>query len=103
MLRELLTPMKIFSTEGMTQVFGLLEKGAIHEVGLVQGQYVSSYFAVPKSKRVSDKLRLVLNLKNSTNMFVMFISVWKTLKWSGNGSRKAPCVCGVGSQGFLSY
>ena len=34
-----------------TEVTGLLEKGAICEVGLVQGQYVSPYFSVPKSKR----------------------------------------------------
>ena len=31
-----------------TEVTGLLKKGAIREVGPVQGQYVSSYFAVPK-------------------------------------------------------
>ena len=37
-----------------TEVAGLLEKGAIPEVGLVQGQYVSSYFAKPKSKQVPD-------------------------------------------------
>merc|ERR1712041_11896 len=33
-----------------TKVTGLLEKGAIRELGPVQGQYVSSYFAVTKSK-----------------------------------------------------
>ena len=38
-----------------TEVTGLLKKGAICEVGPVQGQYVSSYFAVPKSKRVPHK------------------------------------------------
>ena len=31
-----------------TEVTGQLEKGAIHEVGPVQGQYVSLYLAVPK-------------------------------------------------------
>ena len=46
-----------------TEVSGLLEKGAICEVGLVQWQYVSSYFAVPKSKRVPDLWRPILNLK----------------------------------------
>ena len=30
-----------------TEVFGLLDKGAIREVSPVLGQYVSSYFAVP--------------------------------------------------------
>ena len=38
-----------------TEVAGLLEKGAIHEVGPVQGQYVSSFFAVPKSKHTPEK------------------------------------------------
>ena len=42
---------------------GLLMKGAIYEVGRVQGEYVSSFFAVPKSKRSPDKWRLILNLK----------------------------------------
>ena len=32
-----------------TEVTGLLEKGAICEVSRVQGEYVISYFAVPKS------------------------------------------------------
>ena len=39
--------------------------------------------------------------RNSTNTFVTFISVWKKLKWSENGSRRAH-VYGVGSQGYLS-
>ena len=37
-----------------TEVFGLLDKGAIREVSLVLRQYVSSYFAVPKLKRSPD-------------------------------------------------
>ena len=45
------------------EVQGLLEKGAIVETSPVPGQYVSSYFAVPKSKRVPDKWRPILNLK----------------------------------------
>ena len=40
-----------------TEVTGLLEKGAIREVGPVQGQYVSSYYAAP------NKWRPILNLK----------------------------------------
>ena len=39
------------------EVQGLLDKGAIHEVEPVPGQYVSSYFAVPKSKRSPNKWR----------------------------------------------
>ena len=39
-------------------------KGAIKELGPVPGQYVSTYIAVPKSKRVPDKLRPILNLKH---------------------------------------
>ena len=38
-----------------TEVAGHLEKGTIFEVGQVQGEYVSSYFAVPKSKCTPDK------------------------------------------------
>ena len=38
-------------------------KGAICEVGPVQGQYASSYVVVPKSKRVPNKWRPILNLK----------------------------------------
>ena len=37
------------------EVHDLLAKAAIKEVALVLGQFVSSYFAVPKSKRVPDK------------------------------------------------
>ena len=37
-----------------TEVCGLLDKGAIREVSPVLGQYVSSYFAVPKSERSPD-------------------------------------------------
>ena len=46
-----------------TEVTGLLMKGAIYEVGRVQGEYVSSFFAVPKSKRSPDMWRPILNLK----------------------------------------
>ena len=75
-----------------TEVAGLLKKAAICEVDWVQGEYVSSYFAVPKSKRSPDKWRPFLNLKSSINTFVMYISAWKNLKLSGNGSSRAPCV-----------
>ncbi len=56
-----------------TEVAGLLKKGAICEVGPVQGQYVSSYFAVPKHKKVPDKWRHILNLKKFNSLFVIFI------------------------------
>ena len=45
------------------EVQGLLGKGAIREVSPVTSQYVSSYFAVPKSKRSPDKWRPILKLK----------------------------------------
>ena len=38
-------------------------KGAIYEVGRVQGEDVSSFLPVPKSKRSPDKWRPILNLK----------------------------------------
>ena len=37
------------------EVQGLLDKDTIGEVQPVLGQYVSSYFAVPKSKQTPDK------------------------------------------------
>ena len=40
---------------------GLLEKGAIMVAEMEEGQFVSSYFAVPKPR--SDKWRPILNLK----------------------------------------
>ena len=46
------------------QVKGLLNKGAISEVAKVTDHYISTYFAIPKSKRVLDKWRPILNLKN---------------------------------------
>ena len=59
-LRQRVAPLNpTISTKGSnvldTEVTGQLEKGAIREVGPVQGQYVSSYCAVPKSKRVPEK------------------------------------------------
>ena len=38
-----------------SEVCRLLDEGAIKEVCPVPGQYVSSYFAVPKLKRTPDK------------------------------------------------
>ena len=55
-----------------TEVFGLLDKGAIREVSPVPGEYVSSYFAIPKSKRSPDKWRPILNLKRF-NKFICHI------------------------------
>merc|ERR1712105_438381 len=54
------------------EVQGLLAKAAIKEVAPVLGQYVSSYFAVPKSKRTPDKWRPILNLKKF-NEFVRHV------------------------------
>ena len=45
------------------EVKGLISKNAVKVVQPVHGQYVSSYFAVPISKRSPDKWRPILNLK----------------------------------------
>ena len=45
------------------EVQGLIAKKAVKVVKPVLGQYVSSYFAVPKSKRSPDKWRPIINLK----------------------------------------
>ena len=50
-----LTLSALASTILDTKAQGLLEKGAICKVEQVQGQYVSSYFALTKSKRYPDK------------------------------------------------
>ena len=59
------------------EVQGLLEKGAIREANPVPGQYVSSYIAVPKSKHVPDKWRLILNLKKIQQICSSHTSGWK--------------------------
>ena len=46
------------------EVQGLIAKNAVKVVQPVLGQYVSSYFAVPKSKRSPDKWRPIINLKH---------------------------------------
>ena len=51
------------------EVIELLKKEAIHKVSPVPGQYVSTYFAVPKSKRVLDKWIPILKLKHSNKYF----------------------------------
>ena len=45
------------------EVEGLIAKEAVKVVKSKLGQYVISYFAVPKSKRSSDKWSPILNLK----------------------------------------
>ena len=45
------------------EVQGLISKNAVKGVKPVLGQYVSSYFAAPKSKRSPDKWRPIINLK----------------------------------------
>ena len=59
-------------------------------MGPVKGQYVSSFFAVPKSKRVPDKWRLILNLKKF-NKYVCQVyfhmeDVKTVRKWFQKGS-----------------
>ena len=59
-------------------------------MGPVPGQYVSSYFAVPKSKRSHDKLGSILKLKKF-NKFVHHIyfkmkDIKTVRKWFQKGS-----------------
>ena len=59
-------------------------------MGPVQGQYVSSYFAVPKSKRVPDKWRPILNL-TKFNKYVCYVyfhmeDIKMVRKWFQKGS-----------------
>ena len=74
-----------------TEVTGLLYKGAIREVGPVQGQYVSSYFAVPKSKRSPEKWRPILNLKKFNEyvcqIYFKMEDIKTDRKWFQKGSK----------------
>ncbi len=59
-------------------------------MGWVQGEYVSSYFAVPKSKRSPDKWRPILKLKKF-NKFVPYMyfrreDVKTVRKWFQQGT-----------------
>ena len=47
-----------------SEVQGLQEKGVIFEIGWVHPQSFRSYFAVPKSMRVQEKGKSILNFKN---------------------------------------
>ena len=76
-----------------TEVVRLLEKEVICEVGQVQGEYVSSYFAVPKSKR-SPEWRSILNFKKFNN-YVRHVYFHMEMVPAGHH------VCGVGPQGIL--
>ena len=66
------------------EVLDLLAKAAIKEVALVLGQFVSSYFAVPKSKRVPDKWRPILNLKKFNDFLRHVKFQMEELKWVRN-------------------
>ena len=63
------------------EVKELLDKAAIKEVAPVQGQYVSSYFTVPKSKRTPDKWRPILNLKKFNKLVRHMKFHMEELKW----------------------
>ena len=56
---------------------------------LVPEQYVSIYFAVPKSKRVPDKWRPILNLKHFNkyvcHVYFQMEDVKTVRKWFQNG------------------
>ena len=62
-------------------------------MGQVQGEYVSSYFAVPKSKRVPDKWRPILNLKkfnkNIRHIYFVMEEVKCVRKWFRHGAHCA--------------
>ena len=75
-----------------TEVNGLLKKGAICEVGPVQGQYVSSYFTVPKSKRSPAKWRPILNLKKFNKYVCHIYFKMEDVKTVRKWFQKAPCV-----------
>ena len=80
------------------EVKGLISKNAVKVVQPVHGQYVSSYFAVPKSKRSPDKWRPILNLKVSTLLSEKFLSEWKKSFGFDSGSGLAVGFVGLTSK-----
>ena len=67
-----------------TEVTELLKNGAICEVGPVQGQYVITYFTVPKSQRVPDKCLKNLN-KYVKYVYFQMEELKVVRKWFQNG------------------
>ena len=77
------------------EVEGLIYKNAVKVVQLVHGQYVSSYFAVPKSKRSPDKWRPILNLKRFNSSVRKISFRMEEVAWIRQWLRSGSWFCGI--------
>ena len=77
------------------EVQGLISKNAVKVVQPVHGQYVSSYFAVPKSKRSPDKWRPILNLKRFNSSVRKISFRMEEVAWIRQWLRSGSWFCGI--------
>ena len=77
------------------EVKGLIAKNAVKVVQPMHGQYVSSYFAVPKSKRSPDKWRPILNLKRFNSSVRKFSFRMEEVAWIRQWLRSGGWFCGI--------
>ena len=77
------------------EVKGLISKNAVKVVQPVHGQYVSSYFAVPKSKRSPDKWRPIINLKHFNHSVRKLHFRMEEVAWIRLWLRSGGWYCGI--------
>ena len=77
------------------EVKGLISKNAVKVVQPVHGQYVSSYFAVPKSKRSPDKWRPIINLKRFNHSVRKLHFRMEEVAWIRLWLRSGGWYCGI--------
>ena len=77
------------------EVQGLIAKKAVKVVEPVLGQYVSSYFAVPKSKRSPDKWRPIINLKCFNHSVRKIHFRMEEVVWIRQWLRSGGWICGI--------
>ena len=97
-VRSLRTPAPATSTARDVldeEVKGLIAKNAVKVVQPVRGQYVSPYFAVPKSKRSPDKWRPILNLKRFNSSVRKTSFRMEEVSWIRQWLRSGGWFCGI--------
>ena len=77
------------------EVKGLISKNAVKVFQPVHGQYVSSYFAVPKSKRSPDKWRPIINLKRFNHSVRKLYFRMEEVAWIRLWLRSGGWHCGI--------
>ena len=86
-----------------TKVQGLIAKNAVKVVKPVLGQYISSYFTVPKSKRSSDKWRPIINLKHFNHSVQKIHFRMEEVAWIRQWLRSGGWFCGINLKDALLH